>query len=110
MGDRIRFFKDLNSGDVAEVGGKNASLGEMIAQLGPKGIRIPLGFATTAEAYWEFLEYNGLKEKLNETLQKLDRKEYSNLKQIGKKLREYVLNGEFPDDLANEIKDAYRKL
>ncbi|MFO7743969.1 MAG: PEP/pyruvate-binding domain-containing protein, partial [Psychroflexus sp.] len=110
MSKYIRFFSDLSKEDIADVGGKNASLGEMISQLGPKGIRIPAGFATTAQAYWDYLEHNGLKEKLTNLLQKLDTKEFENLRETGKKARELILNGEFPDDLAQEIKDAYSQL
>lgn len=106
----IRFFGDLNNEDTASVGGKNASLGEMIRQLGPKGISIPAGFATTAQAYWDFLEHNQLREKLISNFDKLDKKEFKNLKQIGKKLRDLMLQGEFPDELAKNIKEAYSQL
>lgn len=110
MSKYVRFFSDLNNKDTAEVGGKNASLGEMISQLGSKGINIPSGYATTAQAYWDYLEHNGLKEKLTELLQELDTKEFKNLKKTGKKARELVLHGEFPDELAEEIKEAYKEL
>ena len=110
MSNYIRFFKDLDKQHVAEVGGKNASLGEMISMLGPKGIRIPSGFATTAQAYWDFLDHNGLREKLTTTLEKLDRKEFNNLKQIGKKLRDFIMKEEFPEELAKSIKEAYHML
>jgi len=106
----IRFFSEINNQNTAEVGGKNASLGEMISILGPKGIRIPAGFATTAEAYWDFLDHNGLREKLTTTLDNLDKENFKNLKQIGKKLRDFMLKGEFPDDLAVAIKEAYQEL
>ncbi len=92
----IRFFSDLSNQDTAEVGGKNASLGEMISILGPKGVRIPAGFATISEAYWDYLEHNQLQEKLTGILNKLDRKEFKNLKQTGKKARDLIMNGEFP--------------
>lgn len=110
MANYIRFFNDLTNKDTAEVGGKNASLGEMISQLGPKGIRIPAGFATTAQAYWDFLDHNGLREKLTVTLDKLDKEQFKNLTKIGKKLRQEVLNGEFPEELAKSIKNAYKEL
>lgn len=110
MSQYIRFFSDLNNEDTPEVGGKNASLGEMISQLGPKGIRIPAGYATTAKAYWDYLDHNGLREKLTSLLQKLDTKEFKNLRETGKKARELILKGEFPDELAEEIKQAYRQL
>ena len=110
MNKYIRFFSDLSNKDTAIVGGKNASLGEMIRELGPKGIRIPAGFATTSDAYWDYLEHNGLREKLTASLKKLDTKEFKNLKKIGKELRAAMLKGSFPDELAESIKDAYKEL
>lgn len=110
MSTYIRFFEALSNNDTAQVGGKNASLGEMISQLGPKGIHIPAGFATTAQAYWEFLEHNGLKEKLTKLLEKLDRKDFSNLSQTGKKAREAILKGKFPEEIVAAIKEAYNEL
>lgn len=110
MAKYIRFFSELNNKDTAEVGGKNASLGEMISQLGPKGINIPAGFATTARAYWDYLDHNGLREKLSSSLEKLDKEDFKNLKKIGKDIRESILKGDFPEELAQEIKDAYQEL
>lgn len=110
MADYIRFFNDLSNKDTAEVGGKNASLGEMISQLGPKGIQIPAGFATTSQAYWDFLDHNGLREDLTSTLEKLDKEQFKNLTKIGKELRQKVLKGEFPEELAKSIKKAYKEL
>lgn len=110
MSKYIRFFSDLRNEDTAEVGGKNASLGEMISQLGPKGIQIPAGYATTAQAYWDYLDHNGLREKLTSLLQKLDKKEFKNLRETGKNARELILKGKFPDELGQEIKQAYRQL
>lgn len=110
MSTYIRFFSEINSQHTSEVGGKNASLGEMISALGPKGIRIPTGFATTAQAYWDYLEHNDLKKKLKVTLDKLDRKAFKNLPQIGKRIREFILQADFPPDLAESIRGAYREL
>ncbi|RNL94520.1 phosphoenolpyruvate synthase [Sinomicrobium pectinilyticum] len=110
MDPYIRFFKDLSSEDTAEVGGKNASLGEMINQLNPKGIRIPDGFATTARAYRDYLEHNNLREKLTASLDKLDKKDFKNLSETGKKIREEIMRGEFPEELAAKIKEAYGQL
>lgn len=110
MSRYTRFFSDLSNQDTAEVGGKNASLGEMISQLGPKGIHIPAGFATTAQAYWDFIDANGLREKLGEVLSKLDKKEFSNLKDTGKKARDLIMKASFPDELSESIKVAYRQL
>ena len=69
----IRWFETLTNKDVPLVGGKNASLGEMVSTLKPGGIRIPDGFATTSEAYWKFLEANGLKEKISTYLRELEK-------------------------------------
>lgn len=110
MAKYIRFFSELNNKDTAEVGGKNASLGEMISQLGPKGINIPAGFATTAQAYWNYLDHNGLREKLSSSLEELDKEDFKNLKKIGKDIRESILKGDFPEELAREIKEAYKEL
>ncbi len=110
MSKYIRFFSDLSNQDTAEVGGKNASLGEMISILQPKGIHIPAGYATTANAYWDYLEHNGLREKLTELLNKLDKKEFKNLKETGKKARDLIMKGEFPAEMAQNIKDAYKEL
>lgn len=110
MNKYIRFFSDLTNKDTAEVGGKNASLGEMISILEPKGVRIPAGYATTATAYWDYLEHNGLREKLTELMNNLDKREFKNLKQTGKKARDLIMNGEFPKELAQNIKEGYKKL
>ncbi|MBK6265576.1 phosphoenolpyruvate synthase [Marivirga sp. S37H4] len=110
MSNYIRFFSDLRNRDTAEVGGKNASLGEMISQLGAKGIRIPAGFATTAQAYWDFLEHNGLREKLTSKLDELDKETFKNLRRTGKDIRQLILKGEFPDELAESITQAYNQL
>jgi pyruvate, water dikinase len=103
-------FSELDNSRVKEVGGKNASLGEMISKLEPKGIRIPSGYATTAQAYWDYLEYNGLREKMVASLKKLDNKDFKNLKQTGETIRGYILKGKFPEELAKSIKEAYREL
>ncbi len=110
MSNYIRFFSDLTNEDTAKVGGKNASLGEMISKLEPKGIRIPAGYATTATAYWDYLDHNGLREKLQELLNNLDKKEFKNLRQTGIKARELIMKGEFPAELAKNIKEAYKTL
>lgn len=95
--------------DVPSVGGKNASLGEMITTLKSAGIRVPEGFATTANAYWEFLEINHLKEKIQEHLKKLKGDEVS-LEKIGKAIREDILSGEFSPDFVHSISTVYGEL
>lgn len=104
----IQFVKARNA-DVGLVGGKNASLGEMISQLKKKGIRVPDGFAITAHAYWTFLEYNDLKEKIEQKLASLKR-DKSNLGQVGKAIRALFVATEFPEEIKQEIFTAYRKL
>ncbi len=106
----ILWFKEINSQDVALVGGKNASLGEMIKKLSPKGISIPDGFASTSKAYWYFLKINNLKKEIKETLNGLDITNIPNLERRGAKIRKLILNGTIPKDLEKEIKDAYVKL
>lgn len=106
----ISFFKNLSINDVAEVGGKNASLGEMYNQLSNKGINIPNGFATTSDAYWLLLKQDGLKEKIHDTLKDLDATDTSELEKIAKKVRELILNTKMPQELEDEIKEAYKEL
>jgi len=106
----IKNLSELSNDKVALVGGKNASLGEMFNQLAPKGIKIPDGFATTAEAYWLFLDENNIRVKLTDLMNKIDLKEFSNLKEIGSEARSLVLNAVIPEQIANEIKSAYRNL
>ncbi|NGX47387.1 MAG: Phosphoenolpyruvate synthase, partial [Chlamydiae bacterium] len=92
----IRMFEDVGIEDVPSVGGKNASLGEMIKAFKKKGIRVPLGFATTAEGYTAFLDHNGLRPKI--------------FRMKGAGARAAVMKGEFPTDLKKEILEAYRLL
>lgn len=103
----IKKFKDISLGDIAEVGGKNASIGEMFTHLAPKGILVPDGFAVTAEAYRYFLSMNHLQEPLKKLMQGLDRKEFANLAEIGLKARTLMLNAQIPNDLQLAIIDEY---
>ena len=80
-------FEACTKEDVALVGGKNASLGEMIGLLGGKGIQVPGGFVTTVNAYWDFLYENKLREPIGKLLESLDRKNYTNLKETGAAIR-----------------------
>lgn len=105
----IRWFEDLRSQDVPIVGGKNASLGEMIRTLKVEGIRVPDGFATTAEAYRRFLKDNGLTEKIGSLLAELAGGEKS-LDKVGRSIRSLILHAEFPGEIAREIRSAYREL
>ena len=92
------------------MGGKNASLGEMIRELSPLGVRVPEGFATTSEAYWHFLEHNGLKEAIARELGELDPEDPKALQRVSRRLRNLILKGEYPQDLREEILEAYRRL
>ncbi|MGF1486201.1 MAG: phosphoenolpyruvate synthase [Prochloraceae cyanobacterium] len=104
----IRWYADLCKDDVAIVGGKNASLGEMISNLQEKGVRVPNGFATTADAYWEFIKANDLKEKIRRYLDDLE--EGKALEKVGKSIRRLFLNAPFPENIEQEIRQAYRQL
>ncbi|VCU52397.1 Phosphoenolpyruvate synthase [Thermus thermophilus] len=106
----VRFFHEVGLEDVPLVGGKNASLGEMIRELSPLGVRVPEGFATTSEAYWHFLEHNGLKEAIARELGELDPEDPKALQRVSRRLRNLILKGEYPKDLREEILKAYRKL
>lgn len=96
--------------DIAQVGGKNASLGEMLQQLAPKGIRVPLGFATTAHAYRQFIAAGGLEEKLREIFKDLDIEDVRNLRERGKAARTLILQTPFPPELEQAIAKAYQEL
>lgn len=106
----IKWFNEIGIEDVPIVGGKNASLGEMYQELSPKGVRIPNGFAITAEAYWHVLNSFGITNKLKELMHGLDKKNISDLSKRGKLARELILGSGIPDDLWEEIKIAYDKL
>jgi len=106
----VRFFHEVGLEDVPLVGGKNASLGEMIRELSPLGVRVPEGFATTSEAYWHFLEHNGLKEAIARELGELDPEDPKALQRVSRRLRNLILKGEYPKDLREEILKAYRRL
>ena len=106
----IRFFKDLTIDDIASVGGKNASLGEMYQNLTAQGINVPNGFATTSQAYWLLLEENGLKEPIHEILSGLDISDTDNLQKRGLAVRELLLKATLPQVLQDEILEAYATL
>ena len=106
----VRFFEEIGIADVPLVGGKNASLGEMYQKLAGQGVRIPNGFATTAEAYRYMLDKAGAWDLLHAELDELDPGDVTALARKGKRAREIVYGAGLPDDLAAEILDAYRKL
>ena len=100
-------FEQLRNTDVGSVGGKNASLGEMISQLNAKGVRVPTGFATTADAYREFLAQGGLDNKINELLDKLDADDTQALAVCGGQIRKWIMETEFTADLTAAIAENY---
>jgi pyruvate, water dikinase len=106
----VRFFEEFGIDDVPLVGGKNASLGEMFQKLSGQGVRIPHGFAITAEAYRFMLDKAGVWDRLHAELDDLDPADVAALARKGKRAREIVYGAGLPDDLAAEILDAYRKL
>ena len=102
-------FENLRMTDVEVVGGKNASLGEMISQL-PQGVRVPTGFATTAHAFREFLKAGGLGDRINAKLDALDTEDVRALAQVGAEIRAMVEAQPFPADLEKAIRDEFAKL
>ncbi len=105
----VLWFEKVGRGDVARVGGKNASLGEMVANLGGKGVRVPPGFATTAQAYWRYVEANGLKQKITDALADLAAGKAS-LAETGGAIRRMFLKGEWPQETADAIRASYAEL
>ncbi|MEW5422114.1 phosphoenolpyruvate synthase [Amorphus sp. 3PC139-8] len=102
-------FEALRRGDVARVGGKNASLGELIAALSAEGVRVPGGFATTADAYWAFVAHNDLEPLIARTLAAYAAGTLS-LAEAGRTIREAFLKGRFPEATADQIRTAYGAL
>lgn len=103
-------FENLRNTDVPSVGGKNASLGEMISQLKAKGVRVPTGFATTADAYREFLAQGGLDNKINAELDALNVDDTQALAICGEKIRNWIMEAEFPAALNKAIAENYKVL
>jgi pyruvate,water dikinase len=105
----IAWFEELRRGDVPQVGGKNASLGEMVQALTSKGIKVPPGFATTADAYWLFIDVNGLRQPIASHLSAWSEGR-ATLAETGEAIRSLFLAGKWPDDLAQAIRAAYDEL
>ncbi len=106
----ILFFNEIAISDIAKVGGKNASLGEMYSQLNPMGITIPNGFAVTAEAYRLFRKEDNLEQKLIDLIKTLDTIKYSNLETIGQQARTLISNTAIPESLVKDLNSAYKTL
>ena len=105
----VQWFDDLARTDVPRVGGKNASLGEMVRNLGQKGVRVPPGFATTSSAYWRYVEANGLQTVLAEFFATLEAG-HASLAEIGAAIRKKFLRGYWPQDIVAAIQAGYREL
>ena len=103
-------FEDLRMADVGQVGGKNASLGELISQLTAQGIRVPGGFATTASAYREFLAHDGLAARIQDRLAGLDSADVTALAAAGAQIRAWILATPLPRPLETAIREAYQRL
>lgn len=103
----IKWFADISIGDIPLVGGKNASLGEMFHELSAQGVKVPDGFAVTADGYRHFLRTTGLDERIKQILSGLDTTNMDNLQQRGNEVRHAILATAMPDDLEDEILEAY---
>ena len=107
--DYIVWLDQVGMNDVASVGGKNASLGEMISHLARAGVKVPGGFATTTHAYREFLRVNGLNDRINSLLASLDVDDVAALAAAGKQVRAWLLAATLPDELVKAVTQAYQK-
>ena len=106
----VLWFEEVGITDISLVGGKNASLGEMIQQLAPRGISVPNGFGTTASAYRYFIQAGGLEEKLQSLFSDLNVADVNNLRHRGKQARSLILHTPFPKELTEAIATAYQQL
>ncbi|GAA5038847.1 phosphoenolpyruvate synthase [Microbacterium fluvii] len=103
----ILWFHDIGMGDLPQVGGKNASLGEMVSQLGDLGVHVPDGFATTADAYRGFLAEGGLMDRIRDAVGALDIDDVAELARVGAQVRTWIEEQPFPPDLERDIRDAF---
>ncbi len=106
----VKRFSELGINDVPMVGGKNASLGEMYRELKGEGIKVPNGFATTAEAYRQYIEHNNLQERIAKALDELDTRDVQQLAITGARIRQWIMHGNMPQQLVDEIRTAYKDL
>ncbi len=103
-------YEKISYKNLSLVGGKNASLGEMIKTLSRKGVNVPSGFAVTTESYWSFLKENGIEKELRKILKEYNRESTKSLIKTGKKARELIMKGEFPKDIEEAIRKSYREM
>ncbi|SDL71473.1 phosphoenolpyruvate synthase [Franzmannia pantelleriensis] len=110
MEEYILWFDQLGMNDVERVGGKNASLGEMISNLTGAGVSVPGGFATTAHAYREFLAHEGLNERINQALARLDVDDVAELARVGAEIRQWVIDTPLPPAFEAALREAYQQM
>jgi len=110
MSENLLWFEKIGIQDIPKVGGKNASLGEMIANLSSLGVIVPSGFATTAEAFHRYLDFNQLTEKINTELESASENDIAGIQTAGAKIRQWIEDGRFPDDFSKDIEAAYKLL
>lgn len=110
MQENVLWYQQLGMQDVNRVGGKNASLGEMISNLAGAGVEVPGGFATTAEAYNQFLEQSGLNDRIHELLDSLDVDDVSELAEAGQRIRQWIIDTPFQPEFENDIREAFSTL
>src|ERR1035437_2341387 len=106
----ILWFEDISMDDVAQVGGKNASLGELIRDVEPQGVRVPHGFAVTAAAYYHYLKETGLDIFIKTTLKGLNTRNLKELSRCGKLVRDKMRTTKLPKDLETAIAEAYARM
>lgn len=106
----VHFFSEVGIDDIEQVGGKNASLGEMYQNLSSQGIKVPNGFATTADAYRYYIRHNKLEKRIAGLLENLDTHDVQSLMRVGRQIRSWIMHGDMPEDLGDEIVLAYEKL
>ncbi|MFH0898410.1 MAG: phosphoenolpyruvate synthase [bacterium] len=106
----IKLFEQVGINDIGLVGGKNASLGEMIQSLGPKGILVPSGFAITSDAYQHYLQASGIKEPITKLLKPLDKRNLQALAHVGHQIRSLIRNAALPIDIQTDIRNAYQAM
>src|SRR3990167_7039083 len=109
-GANVINFKDVGLHSLEQVGGKNASLGEMICHLSAQGILVPGGFATTAHAFREFLAQDSLDQKIYAQLSSLDPDDVMKLALVGKQIREWIINTPFTEHFEKDVRSAYTDL
>ncbi len=110
MNEHVLWFNQLGMHDVDKVGGKNASLGEMIQNLSSSDIAVPSGFATTASAFWEFLDQSGLKDKINNALDELNIEDIKALTTLGAQIRQWVIETPLTAGFEASIREAYKTM